>query len=78
MLLNWLGDVLIAPCMIQWIRALVSGFGRLFQARKPALGRSRLVGMYLEQSNRQGRGGAPSGEIHERRDGKFAQKRRRG
>ena len=64
--------------MMQWIRALASGFGRLFRDRRPVLGRSRLVGMYLEQSNRQGRGGALSGEIHERRDGKFAQQRRRG
>jgi hypothetical protein len=34
--------------------------------------------MYLEQSNRRERGGSLAGHHQERRDGKFAQNRRRG
>ena len=64
--------------MIQWIRAMVRRFARLFEGRPPELSRSRLVGMYLEQSNRQDRSGALAGPTKERRDGKFAQNRRRG
>ena len=72
------GDALMAPCMIQWIRVMAGRFARLFEGRPPELNRSRLVGMYLEQSNRQDRGGPLAGPTKERRDGKFAQKRRRG
>ena len=59
--------------MIQWIRAIAARLGRLFQGRKPELDRSRLVGMYLEQSNRRER----VATHQERRDGNFAQNRRR-
>ncbi len=57
---------------------MAGGIGRLFQERKPELSRSRLVGLYLEQSNRQEHGGSQADKTQDRRDGKFAQKRRRG
>ena len=63
--------------MIRWLHVLVSWFEGLLSPRQGGTDRSQLVGMYLEHANRETGGGLRGAINRERRDGKFAQNRRR-
>jgi len=73
-----LGDVLITSSMIPRMRSIMSWFRWLLRSCKPGAGRPRLVGMYLKHANDPERNAQRLAGNHERRDGKFAQKRQRG
>jgi len=64
--------------MNRWIRTIARRIERLLKPPPATVDRSRLVGMYLTQTNRPARARAPILDNRERQNGKFSQLRRRG
>jgi hypothetical protein len=63
--------------MIRFLHILVAQFERLFGPKPRGADRSRLMGMYLDQTNRPAAAGMLGAASQEREDGKFALNRRR-
>jgi hypothetical protein len=64
--------------MIAWLQSITASIERIFGSRQKDLDRSRLVGMYLDQTNQPAGAGTRARSCREREDGKFAQARQRG
>ncbi len=68
---------LILANMTRWFRTLTGYLASWFRSPPPTANRSRLMGMYLSQSNSREGNHSLLRRNRERSDGKFAQNRRR-
>ena len=63
--------------MIRRLHTLMVRIERLFGPKYRGTDRPRLMGMYLDQTNRPSSAGTQGAARQERQDGKFSQNRRR-
>ena len=61
----------------RWVSNIARSFSGVFRRPPQGTDRSQLVGMYLDQTNRGARPRTRGYTERERRDGRFAQNRRR-
>jgi hypothetical protein len=69
---------LMRPRMNRWLRSIAHRIERLLKPPASSVDKSRLMGMYLTQTNRPVHARASLQDIRQRQNGKFSQLRRRG